>query len=81
MGGFPFSGFGMSMSITQSWTQVLQPLQTSSLNMTGLFGVMRFGNICDLFVLHVAPPVTIVRNGLRSSFPDRRSNRGAAHPP
>ena len=45
IGGLPFSGFGANMSMTHISTQLLQPLQTSSLNMIGWFGVTMLGNI------------------------------------
>src|SRR3989304_855176 len=44
MGGRPASGLGRKMSMTQTSTQTLQPLQTSSLNSTGLLGVITLGN-------------------------------------
>jgi len=46
IGGLPFSGLGMSMSMGHISTQLLQPLQISSSNITGLFGVIILGYIC-----------------------------------
>lgn len=85
IGGLPFSGFGIKMSVTHTSTQLLQPLHTCSLKIIGLVGIVLLGNIrtssgCILFLLR-SFPVPIIHNGPRSSLSGHRNSRKVAHLP
>src|ERR1035437_3795988 len=77
IGDLPFSGLGISMSITQCSIQLLQPVQTLSSNTTGLLGVTMLGNIR---ISSLAMFNSLPQNGLCSFSPCPRDNLRLAHP-